>query len=111
MPKYNFIVFTNPSEGQEDEFNRWYDDVHVPEVIATPGFTGASRFRLATPGVENPEFRYLAIYEIETDDAAATLAELTSRAGDGRFNMSTALGNAQTMLFEEITPFMRAPGT
>ena len=27
------IVFSNPFEGKDDEFNEWYDNVHLPEVL------------------------------------------------------------------------------
>jgi len=31
------IVFSNPFEGKDDEFNEWYDNVHLPQVLAMPG--------------------------------------------------------------------------
>lgn len=49
----------------EDEFNRWYDEEHVPEKLATPGFLSARRFRVAGGAP-----RYLVIYELADPDAA-----------------------------------------
>ncbi len=105
MPEYSFLVFSNPAEGREEEYNRWYDDVHLGEVVQVPGFVAARRFRVMPPagGGEAPKHRYLAIYEIESEDVAATMGELTTRAGDGRLRMSDALGDVATGLYEPIT--------
>ena len=40
------IVFSNPFEGKDDEFNEWYDNVHLPEVLALPGVISAQRYDL-----------------------------------------------------------------
>jgi hypothetical protein len=54
-----------------DEFNRFYDDVHVPEVLdANPGVTGVTRFELDRPdprGDFGP--RWLAAYHLNGSDA------------------------------------------
>ncbi len=51
----------------EEAFNRWYDDEHLPQVLACPGFLSGARYE-CTSG----EPRYLAIYELEREDALAT---------------------------------------
>jgi hypothetical protein len=83
MTKYIFPVFTNPTPGQEQEFNRWYEEHHLADVIDVPGFVAATRFRLApTQFANNPApltHRYMALYEIETDDLAATMQALLER--------------------------------
>ena len=67
------LVFTNPVDGDEEAFNRWYDDVHLDEVLQVPGFVAAERFRLTEEqmGPEERGYRYLAIYEVEGDPAQA----------------------------------------
>lgn len=96
MARYTFVVLTNPAEGKEEEFNRWYDEVHVPEVLMVPGFTGASRHRVAPLSEAASAHRYLALYEMETDDPSAVLAELHRRVGAGEIAMSDALGSDVT---------------
>jgi hypothetical protein len=75
------LVMTSPHEGKDDEFNDWYDEVHLREVLAVPGFVGARRFR-AVPSVRGalPDQPYLAIYEIEADDLDAVQQALTAAA-------------------------------
>ena len=84
MAKNLHIVFGQPPEGiSDEEFNRWYD-AHLGEILAVPGFVSAQRFRL-DPVVSDTAapapFRYLALYEIDGDPAAA-IAEL-ERSGMG----------------------------
>ena len=94
MAKYVFIVMTNPNEGKEEEYNEWYNQQHIPDVLNVPGFVSAQRFRLAEPqlGGENSKaFKYLAIYDVETDDLAGTLKELRARGGTPAMVPSDAL--------------------
>jgi hypothetical protein len=106
MAKYKFLVFTNARDGRDAEFNAWYDDVHLAEVVEVPGFTGAERYALRPqPGEPPPTHEYLAIYDMETDDVSATLAGLMQRGASGGFRMSDSLADgARTHLYEVITP-------
>lgn len=57
------VVRSGPAAGQEDEFNRWYDQVHLPEILSVPGFVSGRRYRSSGPS----DYPYLAVYEIESD--------------------------------------------
>lgn len=80
---YDFFVFSNPVAGHEDEYNKWYDQQHAPDVVAVPGFVTAQRF------VKNdlPLYRmvdlqvpkYLVIYKIVTSDIEAVFTEVNRR--------------------------------
>jgi hypothetical protein len=90
MSRHVLVVHTRPLEGREEEFNAWYDEVHLPDVLAVEGFVSARRFR-AAPSVhgELPEHPFLAIYEIEADDLAGALLALRTAAR--QMEMSPAL--------------------
>lgn len=47
----------------EEDFNRWYDEEHVPERKAIPGFLTARRYRAVEGGP-----KYLAIYEMDSPE-------------------------------------------
>lgn len=100
MAKYILVVGTNATPGNDAEFNKWYDEVHIPEVCAIPGVTGAKRYEAdsAAPG-ERP---YLAIYELETDDPNNVLAELAAQSAAGTLHMSPTLDlvNVQTAVYK-----------
>ncbi|MFR9773755.1 hypothetical protein [Nocardia sp. SC052] len=65
------VALTNRSSTATDEqFNEWYDKIHVPEVLAVEGFTGVSRYRASQvgTGLDSGMHEYLAVYDIETAD-------------------------------------------
>ena len=110
MPKYTFLAFTNPTSGKEDEYNAWYDEHHLKDVVNVPGFVSARRFRLANAqfpfNTVAPAYRYLALYEIETDDIAAALNEVVARAGTADMVMIDGIdmSTLSAPVYEEITP-------
>ena len=115
MPKkYTFLAFTNPAPGKEDEYNAWYEEHHLKDVINCPGFVSARRFRLATTQFQfntvTPAYRYLALYEIETDDIEGSLQEIVNRAGTADMVMVDAIdmGTLSAPLYEEVTPLILA---
>jgi len=109
MASYKFVVLTNPKPGQDAEYNHWYDETHLRDVVDVPGFVAAQRFKID----DAPDFsgyRYLSIYDIESDDPKATFAALTARAGTDAMVISPALDpNASTSLWKSIGPVVR-PG-
>jgi hypothetical protein len=73
MKKYVLKVETKCKDPQrEDEFQDWYDNIHIPDVLETKGFIKAERYELFDAG--NNCGRYMALYEIETDDYGALMA-------------------------------------
>ncbi len=83
MAKHVLVVLSNATEGGDDEFNEWYTNRHLGDVLKLPGYTAAQRFRLsdAQLGTGELPYRYLAIYEVEADTAADAAAALTGGIG------------------------------
>lgn len=107
MAKYTFVVMTNATEGKEEEFNRWYNQQHIPDVLNVPGFVSGQRFHLADAQMGGPgsqAYKYLALYEIETDDLAGTLKELRARSGTADIVASDAIDrkNIGSFIFTPI---------
>lgn len=102
------LVLTNPLPGRADEFNRWYSEVHLPEVLQRPGFVSARRFRLGNgqlnlDGFAQSQHSYLALYEIE-GDADAALAHVKKEMESGGLSVTEALDpNVFTAAFTAIT--------
>jgi len=56
------VVMMEVDPAHEEEFNRWYDDEHLPERLEIPGYISARRFKLEEgEGV----LKYLCIWELE----------------------------------------------
>jgi hypothetical protein len=49
MTAYIQTVLSRPIPGTEEEFNRWYDSTHMPEVLSLPGFVAGQRYAPAAP--------------------------------------------------------------
>lgn len=59
------IVLSNPRDGRHAEFNDWYSNIHVRDVMRLRGSSAVQRLRrVDVPGVEtDAAFDYLAVYE------------------------------------------------
>ena len=114
MAKHVFVVFTNPLEGREDDYNTWYSDVHLQDVLQIPGIIAAQRFKLSDVQRDPPPFpwRYLPLYEIETDDLNHTLGALRQRAGTSAMVISDAVASERIgWFFQPITPKVGTVGS
>jgi hypothetical protein len=54
------IVTVDVEDAGAEAFNRWYDEVHVPEILGCPGWLANARYESV-----DGEPRYLAIYDLE----------------------------------------------
>ena len=109
MATYKYVVFTNAKPGQEAEYNRWYDETHLGDVVDIPGFVSAQRFAI-DDAADFSGYRYLSIYDIESDDPKATFAALMARAGTDAMGISPALDpKASTSLWRAIGPVVAKP--
>lgn len=72
MADHLMVVLSNARPGLEDEFNDWYTNVHIVEVVdRLDGFEAAQRFELSDGQVEEgAPYRYLALYWIPEDKLA-----------------------------------------
>jgi hypothetical protein len=89
MAKTLFLAWSSPTSDETDaEFNDWYLNTHVPQVrAAIPSITAVHRYRTADlPGGQQPAHRYLAVYELDTDDVPAAAAALGVAAQQGNFD-------------------------
>ena len=87
MAKGIVYVETRPATPERAaEYNTWYDEVHLPEVVAVDGFVSARRYAPV-----NDDGPYVAMYEIEGDDLQAILQGMLEVAGGGGFRMSDAM--------------------
>jgi hypothetical protein len=57
------LFMTDIDPALEVEFNRWYEEEHLGERMAIPGFITARRFQ----AIEGSP-KYLAVYDLESPD-------------------------------------------
>ena len=67
MADYIMIVQLDIPAELEDDFNRAYDDEHVPNLLNVSGVHGCDRYRLEA-STDTGMARYAAVYHIDSPD-------------------------------------------
>jgi hypothetical protein len=97
VSRYRLVVMASPVRGREQECERWYQEVHLPEMVALPGILSAQRYQRAANLREGSEtYPYLTIYEVEADDIQSVVQRITETAEAGGFDMSGAIDREGT---------------
>lgn len=61
------IVATECPADEEERFNQWYNNIHIPMLLKYDGLKRAGRYQLS--GDSDEHARYMAIYEFESKEA------------------------------------------
>jgi hypothetical protein len=105
-----YVVQMDVPPALEAEFNRIYDEEHVPTILKVPGVKSCARYRLARSTVRNMP-RYLAIYEVDNpsviDSPAWTEA---SDTGEWKPKIRPHTTNRRHSVFAEIAALRAAAG-
>ncbi len=80
LPALLFIVDAAVDASVEADWNKWYNEVHLPEITACPGFRQSARYVSEQDGVRH----YVAVYEIDGPEALRS-PEFNRRRGWRQF--------------------------
>jgi hypothetical protein len=108
MGKYTLVVFSNPTEGREDEYNKWYTNEHLADVVNIPGFCSAQRFKLLTLLKGDLKHGYLALYDMDAEtreqaDAAVKALVTTPMEVSGSLDADGVQGGVFEMCGPEVS--------
>jgi hypothetical protein len=67
------LTVTEPPPAMEEEFNAWYDEEHLAERLAIPGFRSVQRWVADVPRGAG---KYLATYELDSPAVLSSAAYL-----------------------------------
>ena len=89
MKKWLLIVESNCTDpDREVDFNEWYDNIHLPDMLELPAVVRVDRYENINP--EDGEAKYIALYEMESDDIQKTIGDITkhiqAKASQGRMS-------------------------
>jgi hypothetical protein len=73
-----FVVWSTPHPGETDEFERWYNEVHLPDAIANGSFVAMHRYEAVGPGYRAAP--YLSVAEADYGSEAEAWATVRQRA-------------------------------
>jgi hypothetical protein len=110
MQRGILVVQTDPRAGHEREFEDFNDSTHVPEVLETPGFAAAARYRAVRspllPARPDDEWRSnLTVYQIVSADLVASYQGLLDRMARGALTTSDVFDVERpyrSQLFEQV---------
>jgi hypothetical protein len=76
MARGLLLVQSRPASPEQlEDFHRWYEDTHLPEILGVAGFISARRLA----AVDGPSF--LVVYEV--DDVAGAKAAMAAWQSSG----------------------------
>jgi len=113
MGKYKLVVLSDAVEGREEEFNDWYSNQHLGDIVDIPGFASAQRLKLKSVQIGHFKNKYLAIYEMDTDDPDKAIEIMLRRRDTGEMFITDAFDwdNASCGVFEVCSETVFAPNT
>ena len=89
--------------GKEEEFNKWYDEHHIPLFSQKlPGLKKVKRFYS-----KRAEPQFLAIYEYDSfDDLKKSLSseEMKAAAADADSQKGILISSSKTSVYDQIFP-------
>jgi hypothetical protein len=92
LPNCLLVVTAEVDAEVEADWNRWYDDVHLPDALACPGVLSGRRYLSSGDISESDRGQsrrskarlYTTVYELDSP-AAVTTKEFTAMRGWSRF--------------------------
>jgi len=115
MTKYLLFAFSDCKDPKrEKEFNDWYDNMHMPDMLEVPGFIKATRW-MSADNKKDEIRKYLALYELETDNLEEFNAKMRERGmwtfKAGRFSDLPVFDPDNVpRIYKQITPERKARG-
>jgi len=81
---HKMVVLAKAAPGRSEDLARWYDERHIPDLLAVPGVLSAERhaYTVIKQPAGTPEWDFLTIYELAGDDPMAVLAATAGVAID-----------------------------
>jgi hypothetical protein len=105
MATYSFPALGNAESGGEDEFNHWFTNRHILDVLKVLWFVARQRFvQSKGPTVSlSTEWTHLAVNEADTDDIASTITELRRRNRTDAMPVGDALARTMLLISSPVT--------
>lgn len=97
---------------RETEFNAWYDDIDIPDVLEVPGYQRARRGarldmpRPAPSAAQDQQGTYVALYDIESADIDKTIIEMlmATRKMEARGRSTDLLQVTERVYYRRLAP-------
>lgn len=88
MARRLMVIMSNAVEGRDEDFNDWYDNVHLPAICSIEGVVSAARYEIDDD--DAAPHRYMTIYEIDRE-GAAVMDQIVKGMASGEVVISDSL--------------------
>ncbi len=106
MERWLLVAETDCGDpSREKEFKDWYNNVHIPDILETPGFVSATRYE--DPNPAKGRGKYLALYQVETKNIEQTMAafsDIVTRKWQ-QSRMSELVVAISAVFYQQMTTF------
>ena len=96
---HKMMVLAKAAPGRSEELAAWYDDRHMNDLLAVPGFVSAERHNVILVKQPDgmPTWDFMLVYEIAGEDPFAILRTMGGLLGTERMPTSDALESVHTL--------------
>ena len=105
--KHLCLVLTEPVPGKEAQFDDYYENLHLDEVLTSTGWKSAQRFVLKDQVGRECPLSYLALYEVDADDPADVIRTMNETRAQRQQSDSLNKRTAAVWVFAETGPVHR----
>ncbi|WP_147308757.1 hypothetical protein [Paraburkholderia sp. BL27I4N3] len=98
--RYSFMVFANPLPGREEEFNDWYLNRHLGDLVQLQGWKGAQRFRQVpdvlpeSARVGFAKYNHVVLWDLEGGTSASLTSPVRAAISGGKIRRGAAFDYA-----------------
>jgi hypothetical protein len=107
--KHLVAVLSEPREGHDAEYDKYYETLHLDEVLASTGWLSAQRFVLSDEAGAKCPLPYLALYEVEANDPATIIPTMDATRAQRQQSGSLNRRTAGVWVFSPTGPVHRNP--
>ena len=92
-----FIVLLDMPANIEEDFNHWYNEEHIPQLLSLPGFLNAARYVAVKGGP-----KYMACYELESPEVMNTPEYIDSQKNPTEWTKKVGLPGSAARIFASV---------
>ena len=108
---FAMVVYSNPIEGREEEYLKWYMGQHIHDMLHVKGYKGCRYYKIADDQLNGTKaskgYQFMIIWYIEAEDIADVYKEIVKRRESHDITYSDAFDrNTFCTVCEPITNYI-----
>lgn len=98
------LLVARPKIGREAEYDDWYQQIHVYDLLRSPGFVRADRYRWSDPqpAAMPKQWHFMTIYRLQATNAARDMAHLREIMALPTVIWSDAMDKSASTIWEPV---------